>query len=106
MPSKITRILLLGVALSLNSTPSAARIEYQRASASALIAIVEARGTCDAAPAALFPSQRWSIFKLADETSYEGPDDSGRTLLDRPIPSWEAALCRTDQRSVNELLRK
>ncbi|MFT5721711.1 MAG: hypothetical protein ACI9W6_002027 [Motiliproteus sp.] len=106
MQSKATKILVLGVILSLNSSLSAARIEYQRDNASALIAIFEARGTCDADSGALFPGKRWSVFKLAGETSYEGPDDSGRTLLDRSIAAWEAALCRTAEGSVNRLLRQ
>lgn len=106
MDPKATKVLLLGVALSLSSSLSVARIEQLRDDASALIAIVEARGTCDALYAAPFPGRSWSVFKLAGETAYEGPDDSGRTLLDKPIESWESALCRTSQLTVKKLLRQ
>ena len=97
-------LLVVGLAVAL-AMPVQARIDYQRDNSNRPVPIVEAGGTCDHNHLTPFPGKRWSVMKFAGETSYTGPAESGRVFIDKPVKSWELALCRVSKFNVRELLR-
>ena len=105
-PNKTCLLAMLVAASCLDSGRVFARIDYKHETSNRLVAITEARGTCDSDRYARFPGQKWSVLTMAGETSYKGPADSGRSFLSKPIESWEAALCKSSQLSVKLLLRQ